>query len=227
MGFSPIDIAEAIKWRSGNFDPIELRENTIAVARWNQRQFEIPDIIGFRDYLEQSSAVGNDPLVYPGAADTPGLLLSFPYPKTADTLRWLSIAGPDELILLRAAAGYVVRRTDPLLSSRVYSNRLDQRSHCWRFRDQKKAWSDFVKFGISLLDGRQYFAMYRTDIKSYYPSVDIGSVEALLAEHQCLVPAAGIVIRLFARMAVTRRSPRSADRPGGFSCHRQFSTTPR
>ena len=76
---------------------------------------------------------------YPVAADEAGLLLPFPYPKYSSSLRWHSVAGPEELIVLRTAAGHVVRSTDPLLSPRVHSNRLDRRYRCWHFRDYKKA----------------------------------------------------------------------------------------
>jgi hypothetical protein len=61
------------------FDPNELRDNTVAVARWNRKQFEVPDLIGFADYEASSAAVAADLQTYPVAAEQPGLLLPFPY----------------------------------------------------------------------------------------------------------------------------------------------------
>jgi hypothetical protein len=179
------------------FDPIELRENTVAVARWNRKQFEVPDLIHFADYEASSAAVAEDLQTYPAASEEPGLLLPFPYPKSSSSLRWLSVASPEDLIVLRAAAGHVVRSTDPLLSQRVWSNRVDRRYFCWRFRDQKKAWSKFIKRGVSLLDGRRHSAMYRTDVASYYPSVDIKRLESLMQECGCLTPAAVLILKGF------------------------------
>jgi hypothetical protein len=179
------------------FDPIELRDNTIAVARWNREQFEVPDVIRFADYETSSAAVADDLQSYPAAVDEVGPLLSFPYPKSSTSLRWLHVAGPEELIVLRAAAGHVVRLTDPLLSPRVRSSRLDRRYRCWRLRDQKKAWWKFINCGVSLLDGRRHSAMYRTDIAGYYPSVDIEHLESLLHECGCLIPAAALILRIF------------------------------
>ena len=178
------------------FNPRELRDNTVAVARWNRKQFEVPDLIGFADYEASSATVAGDLQAYPVAADESGLLLPFPYPKSSSSLRWLSVAGPEELIVLRTAAGHVVRSTDPLLSPRVHSNRLDRRYRCWHFRDYKKAWSRFITCGLSLLDGRRYSAMYRTDIESYYPSVELERLQSLLQGYGCLVPAAVLILKV-------------------------------
>jgi hypothetical protein len=179
------------------FDPIKLRENTVAVARWNRKQFEVPDLIGFADYEASSAAVADDLQTYPAPIDEPGHLLSFPYPKSSTSLRWLHVAGPEELIVLRAAAGQVVRSTDPLLSPRVCSNRLDRRYRCWRFRNQRKAWSKFINRGVSLLDGRPHSAMYRTDVAGYYPSVDVERLRSVMQECGCLVPAAVLILNVF------------------------------
>jgi hypothetical protein len=123
--------------------------------------------------------------------------LPFPYPKSSSSFRWLSVAGPEELIVLRTAAGHVVRSTDPLLSPRVHSNRLDRRYRCWRFRDYKKAWSRFINHGLSLLDGHRHSAMYRTDVEGYYPSVDVERLRLLMQECRCLAPAAALILKVF------------------------------
>src|SRR5262249_40908381 len=97
-------------------DPNELRDNTVAVAQWNRKQFEVPGLIGFDDYKTSLTTVADDlQSYYPAAAYEPGPLLSFPYPKSSTSLRWLHVACPEELIVLRAAAGHVVQLTDPLL----------------------------------------------------------------------------------------------------------------
>jgi hypothetical protein len=160
------------------FDPIEIRENTFAVAYWNRHQFEIPDVIGFADYATSSKAVADNLQAYEGAVEELTPLLPFPYPKPNNSLRWLHVAGPEELIVLRTAAGYVGQSTDQLLSSRVYSHRLDRSSRCWKF--QKKAW-----------------AMYRTDIASYYPTVEIERLRSVLQDFGCLGRAALLILKMF------------------------------
>lgn len=121
-------------------------------------------------------------------------LLPFPYPKSDGSLRWLHVAAPEELIVLRTAAGHVGRSTDQLLSSRVYSNRLDRRYRCWQFR--KKAWRKFIDRGVSLLDGLRHSAMCRTDIESYYPTVDIERLRSVLQESRCLESAALLILKV-------------------------------
>ena len=121
-------------------------------------------------------------------------LLPFPYPKAIGDLRSLNVAGPEELIVLRTAAGHVGRSTDKLLSARVYSNRLQRGCRYWRF--QKNAWRKFIDRGVSLLDGRRHSAMYRTDIESYYPSVDSESLQLVLQRSHCLGPAALFILKL-------------------------------
>lgn len=129
--------------------------------------------------------------------DGPGPLLLFPYPKSNNRLRWLHVASAEDLILLRAAAGKVVRSTDALLSPSVFSNRLDRRYRCWRFRDGRKAWSKFRRRAISLLGNRHHSAMYRTDIAGYYPSVDIGRLRSLLKKCGCLGHGSKVILKIF------------------------------
>ena len=178
-----------------NFDPIEIRENTFAVTRWNRDQFEIPDVINFADYATSWKAVADQLQAYQGTVEELTLLLPFPYPKSNNSLRWLHIPGPEELIVLRTAAGYVGRSTDQLLSSRVYSHRLDRSSRCWKF--QKKAWRKFIDHGVSLLDGLRHSAMYRTDIASYYPTVEIERLRSVLQDFGCLGRAALLILKMF------------------------------
>lgn len=167
----------------------------MAIARWNEDAFEVPDVIGFKDYVTCSKAVAA--CLKDSDVDEPGPLLPFPYPKSNNSLRWLHIATPEDLILLRVAAGRVVRLTDGLLSPRVYSNRLNRRFKCWRFHDTSKRWSQFRRHAISLLDGRRHSTMYRTDIAGYYPSVDMGRLSSLLEERGCLNSASRVILKVF------------------------------
>jgi hypothetical protein len=196
-GVTGINVTEKTPKGGPKFDPIELRKNTAGVAEWS-RQFEVPDIIHFADYAENSATVADDlqkgRLVVEG---TPGPLLPFPYPKLSNNLRWLHVAGPEELIVLRTAAGHLLRLTDPLLSPRVCSNRLDHQGCYWRFRSSREAWSQFVRRGVSLLDGQRHSSMYRTDVEAYYPSVDIERLQALLKSYGCLIPVALLILKIF------------------------------
>src|SRR5262245_58305880 len=118
------------KSRCPKFNPTDICENIVAVDHWNRHRFEIPDIIGFADYVTASKAVADHLQAYRAEVEELAPFQPFPYPKTNSTLRWLHIAGPEELIVLRTAAGHVVRSTDPLLSRCVHSNRLDRRYRC-------------------------------------------------------------------------------------------------
>ena len=146
--------------------------------------------------MTASKAVADHLQAYRAEVEELAPLQPFPYPKTNSTLRWLHIAGPEELIVLRTAAGHVVRSTDPLLSRCVHSNRLDRRYRSWRFRDYKKAWLRFINRGISLLDGHRHSGMYRTDIEGYYPTVDLERVQSVMQEYGCLIPAATLILKV-------------------------------
>lgn len=188
---------EVLEREGLKFNHTEIRENILAVTDWS-KEFELPDIIDFADYATNSAAVANDLQSRVGALEEePGLLLPFPYPKSASALRCLHVAAPEELIVLRTAAGRVIRLTDALLSPKVFSSRLDQKASCWRFRPWNKANREFISRGLSLLDGRRNSAMYRTDIEAYYPSIDVKRVRRLLKNWQCFTPAADFIFNIY------------------------------
>jgi len=156
----------------------------------------VPDVIGFADYVRASKSVADSLSANRIAGEAQRLLL-FPYPKADNRLRWLHVASPEDLILLRAAAGRVVKSTDALLSGRVYSSRLDPFCRCWSFDKPRRAYSNFRKHALSLLDGRRHSAMYRTDIAGYYPSVDIGRLSSLLKNFGCWGHASRFILKNF------------------------------
>jgi hypothetical protein len=176
------------------FSLSEISENVRAVARWNAERFEIPDVIGFRDIVHCAVMFASEYQARAFPARNP--LLRFPYPNTPTKLRWFSIAQPEDLALLRTAAGRIATRTDRILSSKVFSHRLDPNSACWTFRNPKGAWGQFALKGIELLNDTSYAAMYRTDIASYYSSIRLESLANMLRHLRCDSNALWLIIRI-------------------------------
>lgn len=187
-------VGGAGRWTT--FSLSEISENVRAVARWNRERFEIPDVIGFRDIAHCAAAFACECQTRVPTFLRHNPLLRFPYPNTPTKLRWFSIAQPEDLALLRIAAGRIATRTDRLLSFKVFSHRLDSDSACWAFRNPKRAWGQFAEKGIELLNDRRYAAMCRTDIASYYGSIRLESLASMLRNMRCDSSALWLIIRI-------------------------------
>lgn len=172
----------------------EIVENVYAVSDYSER-FEVPDVIGFRDIVHCAAAFASESQLRTIPSLPYDAALPFPYPSSPTKLRWFSIAQPEDLILLRTAAGRIVTRTDRLLSSNVLSHRLDQDSACWAFRNPKDSWSSFTSKGVELLKDGNHGAMCRTDIASYYPSIRLGLLASMLRNLRCDSAAVRLVMR--------------------------------
>lgn len=174
---------------------MEICENVRAVARWNAERFEIPDVIGFRDIAYCAAAFASEYQARAPVSLPHGALLRFPYPNTSTKLRWFSIAQPEDLALLRTAAGRIAMRTDRLLSTKVFSHRLTPASDCWTFENPKRAWEKFTLKGIELLQGHSA-AMCRTDVASYYPSISLEPLASMLRNLKCDSNALWLIVRV-------------------------------
>lgn len=182
--------------RCATFSLSEICDNVLAVARWNTERFEIPDVIGFRDIAYCAAAFASEYQARGSVLLPHGPLLRFPYPNTPTKLRWFSIAQPEDLVLLRAAAGRIASRTDRLLSNRVFSHRLSPTSRCWAFQSPGNAWEQFTLKGIELLQENRYAAMCRTDVASYYNSISLGSLASMLQNLRCESNALWLIVRV-------------------------------
>ena len=181
--------------RCTTFSLSEICDNVHAVARWNTERFEIPDVIGFQDIAYCAAAFASDYQARRSVLPH-GTLLRFPYPNTPTKLRWFSIAQPEDLVLLRTAAGRIALRTDRLLSTKVFSHRLRPASGCWAFQNPGRAWEQFTLRGIELLHHNHHAAMCRTDVASYYASISLESLASMLRNLRCESSALWLIVRV-------------------------------
>jgi hypothetical protein len=100
----------------------------------------------------------------------------------------MAVAGASDLVLLRAETGLIIKVTDLLLPDSVSSYRLEPSpipGTAWGF-DRRNSWRDrFVAGGIEILDKAEFPFMCRTDIRKYYPSIQIDLVRESLLMKGC------------------------------------------
>lgn len=167
------------------------------MAEWITR-FEVPDVIGLADYVFAAQEVARE--LSGNVRDRePHPLVLFPYPNGPDKLRWFALVHPEDAVVLRAAAGRVAATTDPLLSSRACAYRLRTRPPAWRFRSHKKAHERYRRMAVRLLREGQASAMCSTDVRRYYPSIDLGLLASSLAGCGCDPLAVSLLQRLLDR----------------------------
>jgi hypothetical protein len=177
-----------------------LRNEILAVAEWNRRFFEVPDLIGFRDLEFCATSLG-EKLSVSLKDYRPGQLVYFPYPNGPTKLRWLSVLGMADLAVLRFAAGRILQRTDRLLSDRVFSYRLDPRPlphGSWGFRKSKKAWEAFRRQAAKTIRRGTLPIMYQTDIQRYYEIIDPDLLNQKLTNAECDSSAVELATACFA-----------------------------
>ncbi len=139
----------------------------------------------------------------------PGALTIFQYPNfkpdNPDNLRQMAVASASDLALLRADAGLIIKVTDPLLSDSVCSYRLNPSAipgTAWDF-DRRDSWKKrFVAGGMQILDEAEFPFMCRTDIRKYYPSIQLDLLQESLLMNGCDPQA---VARIFAVLKFWRR----------------------
>jgi hypothetical protein len=85
-----------------------------AVAAWSVDTFEVPDVIGLKDYLYGARALARD-LARDRRFYRPAPISFFPYPNPPKTEpRILTVADVRDLVMLRVATGPIARRTERL-----------------------------------------------------------------------------------------------------------------
>jgi hypothetical protein len=139
----------------------------------------------------------------------PGALTIFQYPNfkpdKPDNLRQMAVVSASDLALLRTDAGLIIKVTDPLLSDSVCSYRLNPSpvpGAAWGF-DRRDSWKKrFVAGGMQILDEAEFPFMCRTDIRKYYPSIQLDLLQESLLMSGCDRQA---VARIFAVLKFWRQ----------------------
>lgn len=161
----------------------EVVEHLAFLPHWSD-DFEVPDVVGYRDYAQHPEAALAAFGTAPAAEPEP--LTFFPYPKGSGAFREMCLATPRELTFLRAAAGHIAKTTEKILRPRrkhVYSSRYVRLPPIWTFR---KSWTDFTMAAARRADQWGCEVMVRTDVRSYYPSIPIERLAKQLADADCL-----------------------------------------
>jgi reverse transcriptase-like protein len=184
------------------FDINEIRKNIPAFVRWN-REFEIPDVIGYADFQLCSALFATDAARTMSASCQPDKLLKFQYPNFNPNLpgkvRRFAIAQPIDQLILRYEAGRIVEKLDSILSDRVCSFRLDGKSKeylPWTFHSKQESWQNLTNRSIAVLRGGRYSIMCRTDVRNYYPSVKTEILEKLLRDLSCETSAVRRILQV-------------------------------
>jgi Reverse transcriptase (RNA-dependent DNA polymerase) len=174
-------------------DTFNFEKNIPPLVRWNEHAFEVPDVVAFKDFEHCKQEVARNlesHLPNPPPSD----LLIFPYPNTPKKLRRLAVLQPEDLTVLRTAAGQIIRVTDRLLSPRVLAYRLGDLNPCWQFRESKFGWREFTDYGEELLRGGEYGGLCRLDVRSYYASISIARLAEILNRVGCDRKAASLLL---------------------------------
>ena len=121
----------------------------------------------------------------------PADLLIFPYPKfvsgSPPKTRDISVLQFADVLMLRTAAGRIIAKTDSLISDRVFSYRLapSRSGLAWAFKSSKESWNGFVGQTVELLKTGRYRNLRQTDVKQYFLSINVKTLETLLRRHSC------------------------------------------
>jgi hypothetical protein len=168
----------------------------------------VPDVIAYED-IGQFSKLFAAELADRAQRYRPADLLIFPYPKfvsgAAPDTRNITVLQFADVLMLRTAVGRIIEKTDSLISNRVFSYRLEpiRRDLPWRFKSSKESWYGFIGQTVELLKTKRYQILCQTDVRQYFPSIDLRALEDLLRRHDCDSIAVG---QIFNTLDYWRRS---------------------
>jgi hypothetical protein len=187
--------------RGAVFEINEIRKNVPALVRWNL-EFEIPDVIGYADFALCSASFAAE-AARKGVLYRPDKLLSFQYPNFSpdfpDKVRSFAVAQPLDQLILRHDVGRIVEKIESILSDRVCSFRVDfgcGTNLPWALIRKKHCWNNLRSRSIEVLRAGRHRIMCRTDVRSYYPSVNLERLEKLLRDHSCDASAVRRIIHV-------------------------------
>jgi hypothetical protein len=183
------------------FNINEIQKNIAAFVQWN-REFEVPDVIGYADFQLCSALFAAD-AAHTSESHQPSKLLIFRYPNFnpdfPGKVREFTLAQPIDQLILRHEVGRIVDRLDSILSERVCSFRLDGNSRKylpWAFEDKREAYQKTIDRSIDVLRAGRHSVMCRTDVRNYYPSVDIAILGKMLRDHGCEASAVRRILQV-------------------------------
>lgn len=161
------------------------------VARWNWEEFEVPDVVGFADYVA-SAAEWTGRFI---DSDSCEGLCVFPW-NDGGKLRQLSVLGCRDLVAYSSASARIASKTDRQLSPRVYSCLLNVGPPRWTLHPHGKWHAKFRSSSIALLRSGSCSAMRVEDIENYFGSVSLPVLIEFLAKSGCERRAIQTVARL-------------------------------
>jgi hypothetical protein len=148
-------------------------------------------VIGFADF-QFCSALFAAEAARKRESYQPDKLLTFQYPNFNPAfpgkVRRFAITQPLDQLILRHDAGRIIEKLDSILSDRVCSFRLDgsDRKYLpWAFTNKRRSWRNWCDRSEEVLRGGRYPFAWRTDVRSYYPSVNTEILEKSLSDHSC------------------------------------------
>lgn len=159
--------------------PTDVQHNLRALPAWSSR-FEIPDIVDYADYVAFPEIVV--PLIRRKGSE-PEPLSYFPFPKGNGGHRRMCLPTVRDLVLLRAAAGYIGVAVERALTPHVYSSRLASGPPGWSFR--ANGYKKFQREAAQRAKRWECDLMVRTDVRSYYPSIPIERLATDLLACRC------------------------------------------
>lgn len=126
--------------------------------------------MGFADFVEAGEDVCAK-LSSGWRSHVPDRFEKFPYPN-GDKLRWVSVIRCPDLVLLRAAGGRIAMTTEPLLTDRVFSSRLQTAGAAWSMENGLHAYKRWEEEALADIDREPLSEAWKTDVADYYASVD-------------------------------------------------------
>lgn len=186
------------------FKVAELEGNLAALRPWNLREFEIPDVIAFDDFVHSRRSIAES-LCGSQRALTWDRALRFPYPN-GRKLRELVVLGAPDLAVLRTSAGRLARPVERRLSWRSFGYRTIPSDVAWTFSDDNRArWNHFIESAIRLLRRDDINAMCAYDIARYYGSIDHDRLETRLHDLGCDLHAIAVALAALRKWAAVDR----------------------
>jgi hypothetical protein len=179
---------EVIAWFPTSVD---LTHNLKALPAWSSR-FEVPDVVDYADYAAFAEIAVR---LIRRRGPEPEPLSYFPFPKGNGGYRTMCLPTVRDLVLLRAAAGYVGLAVERALTKHVYSSRLASGPPAWSFK--ANGYKRFQKEAAKRAKRWDCDLMVRTDVRSYYPSIPVERLAADLLACGCrYAPARSFLERI-------------------------------
>lgn len=182
-------------WKPSQHD---LEATLPLLSRWSAT-FEIPDLINYADYAAFPATAARN---FGSDMDEPEGVEFFLYPKGDGGYRRMCLLSPRDLSVARVAAGYVGAATESHLrrvaSGGVFSFRLASGPPAWTVH--KNGYKRFRTSVASCTRRWDCSAMVRTDVASYYPSIDVRRLARQMFDVGCDFGPASFLLEWLMRL---------------------------